>query len=107
MSKVVHKKGTKTLTVSTDQVLDTFDITNCNGFSLQVNGITLTAGSIQLQYSNDNTTWANLGTSVALGAGAVANVINQAGIYTGHIRVLITISAGPGDYNYFLLGKEN
>ncbi len=106
MSKVVHKKGTIALSVASNQVVDTLDITNCNGVSVQLNGITGTAGSMQLQMSNDNSNWFNLGSALTLQSGALPNVINQSAVYTGHVRVLVTLSGGAGNYDYFMLAKE-
>ena len=106
MSKVVHKKGEKTLTVSTDQVIDSLDITNCNGVSFQLNGIVGTAGSAKLQYSNDNSNWEDIPSATSTLAANEANIINVAGLYVGHVRALVTLSGGAGSYSYFFLGKE-
>ena len=106
MSKVVHKKGTVTLTVSADQVVDKLDITNCNGVSVQLNGITGTAGSMKLQQSNDNANWEDIPSATSTLAANEANIINVAGLYTGHIRALVTLSGGAGSYDFFMLCKE-
>lgn len=106
MSKVVHKKGTVALTVSADQVIDKLDITNCNGFSIQLNGITGTAGTMKLQQSNDNTNWEDVPSATSTLAANEANIINTPALYTGHIRALVTLSGGAGNYNFFMLGKE-
>lgn len=106
MSKVVHKKGTVALTVSADQVIDKLDITNCNGFSIQLNGITGTAGTMKLQQSNDNTNWEDVPSATSTLAANEANIINAPALYTGHIRALVTLSGGAGNYNFFMLGKE-
>ena len=83
MSKVVHKKGTVALTVSADQVIDKLDITNCNGFSIQLNGITGTAGTMKLQQSNDNTNWEDVPSATSTLAANEANIINAPALYTG------------------------
>lgn len=107
MAKNSHLKASKALSVATDQVLcDPFDMTHWNGVSVQLNGITGTAGSMQLQMSNDGSKWVNLGSALTLGSGAVGNIINQSAVYTGFIRALVTLSAGAGTYDYFILGKE-
>ena len=106
MSKVVHKKGTVALTVSADQAIDNLDITNCNGFSIQLNGITGTAGTMKLQQSNDNTNWEDVPSATSTLAANEANIINTPALYTGHIRALVTLSGGAGTYTYFMLGKE-
>lgn len=106
MSKVVHKKGTKALTVSSNQVIDSIDITNCNGVSVQLNGLSATAGSMKLQQSNDNTNWEDIASATSTLAANEANIINVAGVYTGHVRAVVTLSDGAGTYSYFMLGKE-
>lgn len=106
MSKAVHKKDSVALTVSANQVLGTLDITNCNGVAVQLNGAVGLAGSMKLQYSLDNTNWADISGATATLSGVGPYVINQAAIYAGHIRVLATVSAGAGTYDFFMLGKE-
>ena len=106
MSKVVHKKSTKALTVSSDQVLDVLDVTNCNGVSVQLNGIAATSGSMKLQYSNDSTNWEDIPSATSTLAANEANIINTPNIYTGFVRALVTLAAGAGTYSYFMLGKE-
>jgi hypothetical protein len=106
MSKVVHKKGSIALTVSADQVIDNIDATNCNGVSIQLNGIAGTAGSMKLQYSNDNTNWQDIPSATATLAANAANIINFAGLYAAHVRALVTLSGGAGTYNYYILAKE-
>lgn len=107
MSKVSHKKDTVALTVATNQVLATFDITNCNGVAIQLNGIVGTVGSMKVQHSNDNTNWMDITSATLTLTASAANIINIVQLYTGHVRVLVTLSAGAGDYDYFFLGKEN
>ena len=106
MSKVIHKKDSKALTVSNDQEVIRLDVTNCNGASVQLNGIAGTAGSMKLQQSNDNTNWEDIASATSTLAANEANIINVAGLYTGHIRALVTLSAGAGTYSVFALGKE-
>lgn len=106
MSKVTHKKGQVTLTVSADQLVDYIDVTNCNGVSVQLNGIVGTAGSMKLQQSNDNANWEDIPSATSTLAASEANIINVSGLYTAHARALVTLSAGAGTYSYFILGKE-
>lgn len=107
MSKVVHKQGEKSLTVFADQVLDYIDVTNCNGVSIQLNGIAGTAGSMKLQQSNDNNNWEDIPSATSTLAANEANIINVSNVYTGHVRALVTLSAGAGAYKYFILAKEH
>ena len=106
MSKVIHKKDSKALTVSSDQEVIRLDVTNCNGASVQLNGIAGTSGSMKLQQSNDNTNWEDIPSATSTLAANEANIINVSGLYTGHIRALVTLSAGAGTYTAFALGKE-
>ena len=106
MSKVVHKKETVALTVSSNQVVGVLDITNCNGVSVQINGIAGTAGTIKLQRSNDNTNWEDIsGATATLGA-SVPKIIDIGPVYIGHVRALVTLSGGAGTYDVYFLGKE-
>jgi hypothetical protein len=109
MSKATHKNTTVALTVAANQVLGTLDITNCNGACVQLNSLAATAGSMKLQRSLDNTNWEDIAsatkTLTASGV-AVANTINISAEYSGHIRALVTLSGGAGDYDFFMLGKE-
>ena len=107
MSKVVHVKNTLNLIVATDQEVARIDVTNCNGVSAQLNGIAGTAGSMKLQQSNDNTNWVDIPSATATLAPTAANIISVPNIYTGHVRLLATLSGGAGEYNAFLLGKEH
>lgn len=107
MSKVTHKRVESiALTVSSNQVLGVLDVTNCNGASVQLNGIVGTAGSMKLQQSNDGTNWEDIASATSTLAASEANIINVANLYTGHIRALVTLSAAAGNYNAFFLGKE-
>ena len=107
MSKVVHEKDSQVLTVSTDQVLTKkIDITNCNGVSFQLNGITGTAGSAKLQQSLDGSNWEDIASATSTLAANEANIINVSGLYTAFVRAVVTLSAGAGTYSYFFLGKE-
>lgn len=106
MSKVVHKNGSKALTVAVDQILDTLDMTNSNGVSVQLNTIAGAAGTMKLQYSNDNSIWEDIPSATKTLTANAANVINWPALYTAHVRVLVTLSAGAGTYNYFMLCKE-
>ena len=106
MSKVVHKNGSIALAVSNDQVVDKVDITNYNGVSFQLNGIAGTAGSAKLQHSLDNSNWEDIASATSTLAASEANIINVAGLYTGHVRALVTLSAGAGTYSYYFLAKE-
>lgn len=106
MSKVVHKKETVALTVSANQEVIKLDITHCNGFSVQLNGIVGTAGSIKLQYSNDNANWMDIPSATATLTASAANIINAANLYTGFVRALVTLSAGAGTYEVYALTKE-
>ena len=106
MSKVVHKKETVALTVSSNQVVGVLDITNCNGVSVQINGIAGTAGTMKLQRSNDNTNWEDIsGATATLGA-SVPKIIDIGPVYFGHVRALVTLSGGAGTYDVYFLGKE-
>lgn len=108
MSKTLHKQILAVpLIVAADQVVGTLDITSCNGVSVQVNPPALAAGSIKLQRSNDNTNWEDIPSATATLAATAAKMINVADLYAGHVRIIATISAGPGEYNFFLLGKEH
>lgn len=106
MAKAVHKNGSVALTVSSNQVVDALDITNCNGASFQLNGIVGSAGSAKLQHSLDNQNWVDIPSATVTLTASAANIINATGLYTGHIRALVTLSAGAGTYNYYFLGKE-
>lgn len=106
MSKVVHKKDTVDLIVGANQLVAVLDITNCNGCSIQLNGIAGTAGSMKLQCSNDNTNWIDIASASVTLSASSANIINLAQLYTGHVRALVTLSGGAGSYDYFFLGKE-
>jgi hypothetical protein len=107
MSKAVHEKGTQTLTVSSDQVLtQKIDITSCNGVSFQLNGISGTAGSAKLQHSLDGSNWEDITSATSTLAASEANIINVSGLYSAHVRALVTLSGGAGSYSYFFLAKE-
>ena len=106
MSKVTHKQATVALTIAANQQALTLDVTNCNGASVQLNGLASTAGSMKLQYSNDNTNWEDIPSATSTLAASEANIINVSGLYTGHIRALVTLSGGAGTYSLFALGKE-
>ena len=108
MSKVVHKnKKQEALTVSTQILSEVLDCTNCNGVAFQINGIAATAGSAKLQHSLDGSNYADItGATVTLGASA-AFIINVPSLYAGFVRASVTLSAGPGNYDYFFLAKEN
>lgn len=108
MSKVSHKIFRNVpLTATTDQIIGTLDVTNCNGFSVQINGITGTAGTMKVQRSNDNETWEDITGATATLAANVAKGITVTDLYFGHVRVLVTLSGGAGNYNFFFLGKEH
>ncbi|KHD88838.1 MAG: hypothetical protein OM95_06900 [Bdellovibrio sp. ArHS] len=106
MAKVIHKSFKKTLTVSSDQVIGQIDVTNCNGISVQINGITGTAGSMKLQRSNDNTNWEDIPSATVTLAANSAKTINVPDLYSGHVQILVTLSAGAGEYNFYCLAKE-
>lgn len=106
MSKVVHKKTSVALTVSSNQVAAVLDITNCNGVSAQLNGIANTAGSMKLQRSNDNANWEDIPNATATLGASVPKIIDVGPIYSGHVRLLVTLSGGAGTYDVYLLGKE-
>lgn len=106
MSRVVRKKETVALTVSANQVLGTLDITNCNGVSVQLNGIVGTAGSMKLQQSNDGTNWEDIPSATSTLAASEANIINASALYTGFVRALCTLSAGAGSYDVIFMAKE-
>lgn len=106
-TSVQSKKGTAALTVSADQVLGTFDISNCNGFSVQLNGIVGTTGSMKVQQSNDNTLWEDVPSATSTLAASEANIINVTSLYTLHVRVLVTITAAAGNYSWIMVGKVN
>lgn len=106
MSKAVHKKESVALTVSSNQVLGTLDITNCNGVAVQLNGAVGLAGTMKLQHSLDNANWADIAGATATLSGVGPYVINQAALYSGHIRALATLSGGAGTYDVYFLGKE-
>lgn len=106
MSKAYHKKVTVTLTNTANQVVGALDITNCNGASVQMNTAAGASGSMKLQESNDNTNWADIASATATISGAAANIINVSARYTGHVRLLVTLSAGAGSYDVYFLGKE-
>lgn len=106
MSKAIHKKSAVALTVSVNQVIDNLDITNCNGVSFQINGIAGTAGSAKLQHSLDNQNWVDIPSATTTLSPNAGNIINVAALYTGHVRALVTLSAGAGTYDYYFLGKE-
>lgn len=106
MAKTTHKKGSVALVVAVDQLVDVLDVTNCNGASIQLNGIVGTTGTMKLQYSNDNTLWEDIPSATSTLAASEANVINWPNLYTGHVRALVTLTAGAGTYDYFMLGKE-
>lgn len=107
MSRVVHKTGEIALAVATDQIVAVLDITNCNGVSVQLNGIASTAGSMKIQQSNDNQNWEDIPSATSTLAASEANIINVANLYTGHVRVLVTLSGGAGTYKFFMLCKEH
>lgn len=107
MSKTSHKLITKTLAVAVDQVVGTFDATSCNGVSVQINGIAATAGSMKLQRSNDNTNWEDIPSATATLAASVAKIIEVSQFYSAHVRIMVTLSGGAGDYTFFVLGKEH
>jgi len=106
MSKCTHKKETVTLSVASNQVVGTLDVTNCNGASVQLNGLAGSAGSMKLQQSNDNTNWADIASATATISGVGPYIINVSALYTGHIRALVTLSGGAGSYTAYFLGKE-
>ena len=106
MSKAIHKKGTVALPLTTETLVDYIDCTNCNGVSFQLNGITGTAGTMKLQQSNDGSLWEDITSATSTLAASEANIINVSGLYTGHVRALVTLSGGNGDYSYFILAKE-
>ena len=107
MAKVTHERiYAKPLAVAADQVAGKIDLTNCNGVSVQINGITGTAGSMKLQRSNDNTNWEDIPSATVTLAANAPKIINVPDVYFAHVRILVTLSAGAGNYDIFALGKE-
>lgn len=101
------------LTVATTNI-ESFDITNQVGVSVTVQGPASAAGTFKLQMSNVNSStsadWTDVPTTIiatgTLVSSGSATISSIAGIRAAFVRVVITVSAGAGDYNIYYLAKE-
>ena len=95
----------KPLLVATTN-LEPMDIQNFTGCSVSVFSPVGAVGTVTLQASNDGTHWASIGgASTALVANDVA-LINIQNSYFSLVRAQIVVSAGPGNYDIIMIGKE-
>lgn len=103
------------LTVSTQTVGQPFDITNYSGIAVTIKTPALAAGSMFLQWCNLASTvdadWQAVNTTaypnatVTLGASG-SYTVNVHGLHVGFIRIRVTLSAGPGNYDFYILAKD-
>jgi len=108
--------STVALTVTTQTVKDSaLDITNYSGVSVSITTPAAAAGSMFLQWCNFNSAvdadWTAIPTAqypnatVTLAASG-SQMVNVAGLHCGFVRVRVTLSAGAGNYNFFMLAKD-
>jgi len=113
MAQTAKKNLTVALSVATTNI-EAFDITNQVGVSVTVQGPASAAGTFKLQMSNINSAtsadWTDVpstiittGTLVSSGSATISSI---AGIRAAFVRVVVTVSAGAGNYNIYYLAKE-
>lgn len=103
--KVAYKKfENQTLAVATTN-FEAIDMSQYSAVGCQVVTPAASAGTVQLQWSNDGINWINL-SSVALAASTSVGVQTTT-IYGALIRVQMIVSAGAGVYSILLTLKES
>lgn len=111
MSKSLRKIQVLTMANGVPKSTDTLDIQNYNGFSAQVVSPAAAVGTAVPQVSNDGTHWdgvndeAGSPISVALVASNSISIVCP-NVYHALSRILITTSAGPGNYTITQIAKE-
>lgn len=86
-----------TIALSTSYNSDSFDMTNQNGASLQINKTGVGTGTAKIQESNDGVNWTDVsGATFTFAAGAVSSIKTVTGVYSSLLRAVITETGGLG-----------
>ncbi len=106
--------NTKALTVST-QTIYVMDITSYSGIAATIKCPVAAAGSMFLEWCGFNSTldadWNAVPTAqypnatVTLAA-STSKVVNAHGLHVGFVRIRVILSAGAGNYDFWITAKD-
>lgn len=117
MARVEQKilKTVPLLAAPTTTTIHVMDITNYSGIAVTITCPALAAGTMFLEWCGFNSTvdadWSAVPTAqypnatVTLAA-STSKVVNAHGLHIGFIRIRTTLSAGAGNYDFYITAKD-